>query len=471
LPEQLDEHAPSQRYPRSFMKTWLLNHWDRIRNSLWFVPMVGIMFALATAVAMLELDNAMRIERHPGLEWAVTTGPAARSILSSLAGALVTVTGVVFSITMLTLAQTSSMYGPRLLRSFLNHNTTQFTLAVFLGTSLYCFAVLRTIQEVDDGTLFAPHLSLGLGLLAGLISLLTFVYFIHHVAYSIQVQNVVRNVADELNNTIDRLFPEQLGEDLKNEPESCVDFESESATVIESTSTGYVQAINADSLMQVATRHDLVIRLERRPGHFIAHGTRIAMTHPPRPDEDVAARINECFLTGARRTPRQDVECAIQELVEVAVRALSPGINDPHTAISCIDYLGAALIRFADRALPAPIRQDEKGRARVITSVTSFADALDAAFDEIRQHARDSASVLIRLADTLLAISLKLRRRADRDAVLRQAAMLERASEQALPEKYDRADVRERLRKVRDALGYSGSHARHSPDHTRPQHA
>jgi uncharacterized membrane protein len=458
------------------MTTWLLNYWDRLRNSLWFVPSVGLMCALALAVVMLELDSAVRIERHPGLEWAVTTGPAARSLLSSLAGALVTVTGVVFSITMLTLVQTSSMYGPRLLRSFLNHNATQVTLAVFLGTSVYCFAVLRAIQEVDAGTIFAPHLSLGVGLMAGLISLLTFIYFIHHVAYSIQVQNVVRTVAIELSDTLDRLFPEQLGEDPADESASHADLESENVRIIESTSTGYVQAINAASLIQVATGQDLVIRLERRPGHFVAHGTRIATIHPPRPDEDLTEQINACFLTGARRTPRQDVECAIQELVEVAVRALSPGINDPHTAISCIDYLGAALTRLAQRALPSPIRQDDQGRVRVIAGVTSFGDALDAALDEIRQYARGSASVLIRLADTLLAISRKIRRPADRDAVLRQAAMLERASEASLPEKYDRADVRERLRKVREALegetaGDSGYNSDTASDRTRQQHA
>lgn len=453
------------------MKTWLLNQWDRLRNSLWFVPTVGLMCALALAVVMLELDGAVRIERHPGLEWAVTTGPAARSILSSLAGGLVTVTGVVFSITMLTLAQTSSMFGPRLLRSFLNHNVTQFTLAVFLGTSLYCFAVLRTIQEVDGGTIFAPHLSVGIGLLAGLGSLVTFVYFIHHVAYSIQVQNVVRNVALDLNGTIDRLFPEHLGEAPEDEPDSNVNFEGEQATVIESTSTGYVQALNADSLMQIATSHDVVIRLERRPGHFIAHGTPIAAILPPQPDEDLAAEINSCFLTGVRRTPRQDVECAIQELVEVAVRALSPGINDPHTAISCIDYLGASMIQLSQRAFPSPVREDDQGRVRVITGVTSFGDALDAAFDEIRQHARDSAAVMTRLAETLLAIARKLRRPADRDAVLRQAAMLERASEDALPEKYDRADVRERLRKVRDALGCPADEDDSPAGGTRHQHA
>jgi uncharacterized membrane protein len=299
---------------------------------------------------------------------------------------------------------------------------------------------------------FTPSLSVGVGLLGALASLVAFIYFIHHVAYSIQAQNVVRNVAHELKTAIDRVFPEELGEPADDRPEDGPRFDEDAAAVIESTHLGYVQAIDTDTLMDTAINHDVIIRLERRPGHFIAEGTPIASVCPPQHDEKFSRKINDCFLTGARRTPRQDVECAIQDLVEVAVRALSPGINDPHTTLTCIDYLGAAMIRLSQRALPSPIRQDDDGRVRVITSVTSFGDALDAAFDEIRQHAGASASVLIRLAETLLAISRKLRRPADRDAVLRQAAMLERACEASLSEKYDRADVRQRLRKVREAL-------------------
>jgi len=440
------------------MKTWLLNQWDRLRNSLWLVPAVGLIVALAAAVGSLQLDAAVRLETRPQLEWATTTGPAGRATLSTLAGAIVTVTGVVFSITMLTLAQTSALFGSRLLRSFLNHNVTQFTLAVFLGTSLYCFTVLRTIREVNGGDVFVPHISVGVGLLAGLASLATFVLFIHHVSRAIQAQTVVRNVAHELDEAIDRLFPHQIGEgdDHDDETDSHIPSDAEDEGIVESTSDGYVQAVDGPTLMELATEYDMVIRLLRRPGHFIAAGIPIAVLHPPQPDEGLAERINACFLNGSRRTPRQDVECAIHELVEVAVRALSPGVNDPHTAIACIDYLGAGLMRLSRRSLPSPYRRDGTGRVRVIAEPITFGDALDAAFNEIRQHGCRTASVVIRLAETLLVIARKVTRPDDRDALLRQAAMLERGCEQGLTEKLDQADARRKLQELRELLQAEG---------------
>jgi uncharacterized membrane protein len=449
------------------MKAWLLNQWDRLRNSLWFVPAAGLMAALAAAVVLLQIDSAVRVESMPALSWATTTGPAARATLATLAGGLMTIAGVVFSIMMLTLAQTSSMFGSRLLRSFLNHNITQLTLALFLGTSLYCFAVLWTIREIDGSKAFVPNLSISVGLLAGLACLATFVYFIHHVAASIQAQTVAWNVATELNSAIDRIFPEEIAADNQpcDEPER---IDGQPTVLVESQRNGYVQAVDEETLLDFASGNDLVIRLRRRPGDFVALGIPIAEVYGWQEEKsDLAHRINECFLTGSRRTPRQDVECAIEELGEVAVRALSPGINDPHTAIACIDYLGAALIQLVQRRMPSPVHQDEEGRVRVIVERVSFADTLNAAFDEIRQYGRSSASVTIRLVDTLLEIARKTTRPSDRDALLRQAAMLERGCEQALPEKYDRADVQERLRKVREVLSddHSSATAQSQPEH------
>ncbi|MEZ6053579.1 MAG: DUF2254 domain-containing protein [Planctomycetaceae bacterium] len=436
------------------MNTWLLNLFDRLRNSLWFVPAMGLAIALIASIGLLNIDDAVRVETIPGLSWATTTGPAARATLSSLAGALVTVTGVVFSITMLTLAQTSAMYGSRLLRSFLNHNITQVTLATFLGTSLYCFAILRAIREVDEGTLFVPHLSVGVGMLGGLGSLTAFVYFIHHVAQSIQAQSVVRNVAHELDDAIDRLFPEQMGDADDETPDDLVTDEGQDHTVIESTQIGYLQAIDGDTLMELATEHNLLVRLLVQPGDFIAHGRPIISVDTAEVGEERSEAMNECFLTGSRRTPRQDVECALNELVEVAVRALSPGINDPHTAIACIDYLGASLMRLAQRRMPSPLRYDDENRLRIIARPVTFSAALNAAFDEIRQHGRVSTAVTIRLAETLRAIAETVTRPSDRDAILRQTAMLERSFEDALPEQYDRADVRERLREIHDIFDH-----------------
>lgn len=436
------------------MRTWLLNQFDKLRNSLWFVPAIGLFAALITAIVLLQVDAAIEVEVS-ALQWASTTGPAARATLSTLAGALVTVTGVVFSVTMLTLAQTSAMFGSRLLRAFLNHNITQFTLAMFLGTSVYCFSILWMIRAVDGEEMSVPLLSVSVGLLAGLGSLATFIYFIHHVSRSIQAQTVVRNVALELEDAIDRLFPEQLGDAgalEQGDPEAHDPLDEQHGITIESRSTGYLQAVDEQTLLEFAVEKDLVIRLVRRPGDFLAVGTPIAIASA-QPVDDLAERIRECFLTGSRRTPRQDIECTVRELVEVAVRALSPGINDPHTAESCIDYLGAALTQLVQRKMPSAFRHDHEHRLRVIAKPTSFRDVLDAAFDEIRRHGRGNVSVTARLVETLVAIAQKTSRPADRDALLRQAAMLERGCEAELEEKYDRADVRERLRELYVLLG------------------
>lgn len=437
------------------MKTWLLNLWDRLRNSLWFIPALAMVSALLLAAAMLKLDAVIRIESVPGMSWATTTGASARATLSTLAGALVTMTSVVFSITMLTLAQTSAMFGSRLLRNFLNHNVAQCTLAIFLSTSLYCFVILRSIQQRDDGVLFAPHLAVAVGLLGGLASMAAFVVFVHHVSISIQAQTIVRNVADELDNAIERLFPESIGKADEHDDASPSDQAPERAphALIESQHDGYIQAINGNELLEMTTRRDAVLRLHKRPGNFLSTGIPLATIYGTSdPEQELAEQINECVLVGSRRTPRQDVECAVNELVEVAVRALSPGINDPHTAIACVDYLGAALVRLAGRDMPSAIRRDDEGTLRLIVEPTSFADVLNTAFDEIRHYGRDSKQVMMRLVETLQAIARKVTRPEDRDALLRQAAMVERAAQDGLEEKYDRADLQEQLRDLRDTL-------------------
>lgn len=441
------------------MKAWLLNQWDRLLNSLWLFPAIGMVAATAFAAVLLRIDDALHAENIPP-HWPVTTAPAARATLTTLASGLMTIAGVVFSITMLTLAQTSSLFGSRLLRSFLNHNITQFTLAVFLGTSLYCFVVLWTIRDVNGEEKFVPHLSISVGLALGLVSLGTFVYFIHHVSRSIQAQTVVRNVATELTDAIDRIFPKEGeppdGESARN-IESVDDAEHGLTVAVESRVNGYIQAVDENTLLEIAAGHNVLIRVKKRPGHFVAAGTPIAVVCEREDTADLAPAINECFLTGSRRTPRQDVECAIQELVEVAVRALSPGINDPHTAVTCVDYLGAALSRIVERRPPSPFLFDQDGVVRVIVDRADFVGALNTAFDEVRQSGRGNASVTIRLAETLLAIARKADEQADCEALMRQVEMLSRGCDEAIPERYDRADVHARLREVRELLGAGDS--------------
>ena len=431
--------------------------WDSVRESFWFVP--GVMAILAAVAGMLLplVDDAVDVESREQLRWVVTTAGTARATLSSLAGAMITVAGVVFSVTMVTLSLTSSQFGSRLLRTFLDNNVTQFALGTFLATSLYCMVVLRSVRDTD--TIHdVPHISVAVAVGVAVFALVVFVYFIHHVVESIQAQNVVRSVYRDLRSAVDRLFPDEFesrdGEEADHRlAESFDEKSADEVKELTAHDDGYVQAIDVDAILKAAIDSDVRIRLLCRPGHFAGRGTPIARAFPPeRCDDDLAATLRACFVIGSRRTPRQDIECAIDELVEVAVRALSPGINDPITAIACVDYIGAALSQMAGRKTPTRCLNDEDGQPRVATVSVTFANALNNAFDPLRQYSRGAAGVTIRLLESLATIARHVVRREDADAVLQQAEMIVGGSVDELPEKHDRDDVGARFEQLQSLL-------------------
>jgi uncharacterized membrane protein len=217
--------------------------------------------------------------------------------------------------------------------------------------------------------------------------------------------------------------------------------------------TGYIRAIDSNGLMRVASERDLVVSLGRRPGHFVTSDMELARVWPAdRVDEAIAQRVARSALLGDRRTLEQDVEFAVNQLVEVALRALSPGVNDPFTALTCVDRLGAALARLAGRAMPSRYRYDEAETLRVVTGDVSFAGVVDAACDQIRQAARTNVAVTVRLLETIGVVLSSVRRDGDAAALLRQAGMIWRAAEAVVTEPGDRAAIEERYRKIEKML-------------------
>jgi hypothetical protein len=181
--------------------------------------------------------------------------------------------------------------------------------------------------------------------------------------------------------------------------------------------------------MQLATEHDLILRVTPRPGYFVIQGSALAAAWPgERVDERLAEKIHDAFIVGAGRTLTQDVEFAVDQLVEVAVRALSPGVNDPFTAMTCVDRLGEALCQLAERTLPSPSRYDADGRLRVVVHPTTFTGVTDAAFNQIRQYGRGSAAVTIRLLEAIAGVAARASGEEDRAALLQQARMIKRGS-------------------------------------------
>jgi uncharacterized membrane protein len=437
------------------LKARLISISDRLESSLWFLPSLMALGAVLAAYGLVAFDEQVTDKWLEQQQWAYTGGAeGASAVLGTIAGSMINVAGVVFSLTLVALTLASSQFGPRMLRNFMRDRTNQFVLGTFVATFLYCLIVLRTIRHEDESG-FVPHVSITVGVVLAMASLLVLIYFIHHVSLSIHADEIVARVADELIDGIDRLFPEELGEDAPGSalPGDGTRSNGKAAAIL-AGKDGYLQLVDANTLMSITTRENMLLKVERRPGHYVVKGGILA-TVLDRADlsDEILDEIRSAFVIGRQRTPVQDIEFTVLQLVEIAVRALSPGINDPFTAITCVDRLGSALSRLASRQLPTAQRVDDEGKLRVIASATTFAATADAALNQIRQHARTSAAVTIRLLETIAAIAPHARRRDDRDALRRHAEMIVRSARDGLREENDRAVAEERFAEAIAALG------------------
>jgi uncharacterized membrane protein len=430
-----------------------LQLWERVRSSYWFVPSVMSSLAALLAVGLFLVDKEAREQYLPFLsDLYVMDAPGAQAILSTLASSAITVAGVVFSIAMLVLSNASAQFGPRLLPNFMRQGGTQVVLGGFIGTFVYCLIVLTRVRATDAGAEI-PHLSVSVALLFGVSSFGLLIYFIHRVATFIQAPNVVEYVGSRLIETFAKLFPEAPDNGRRDDPPEAgqglpPDFE-EKAEPIPAPGNGYLEAIELDRLRGIAERHGLLLHLKKRPGQFVVEGHALAFVCPREAVTDaIAADIGKAFLLGRQRTLIQDAEFAIEQLVEVAVRALSPGINDPFTAINCIDWLGAALSFLAGRQLASPLCRAADGRVCVVTDPYTYAGILDAAFNQLRQNARTHEAVAIRLMEMIGLLAEGNLPPAYREALAGHARLIREDALGRLPDGRDRADLEERYRQV-----------------------
>jgi uncharacterized membrane protein len=443
------------------MRVQIFKTWDRVRSSFWFLPAVMAGVAMLLAFATVALDEPVRNWLTLNWGWTFTGGAeGASSLLGAISGSMITLAGVVFSMTLVALSLASSQLGPRLLRNFMRDPTTQTVLGTFVATFLYCLMVLRTIRRAEEIS-FVPHLSVSLSVLLAVVSVGILIYFIHHVSVSIQANEIVAQVGTELIEGIEHLFPERIGRGAPQIPTEPPDagflntFGWE-ARPIRSAGDGYLQFVDGDALMKLAMQEDVVIRLERRPGHYVITGRPLVSVWPEnRVNDQLIDRVNSAFALGNQQTPGQDIEFVVNQLVEIAIRALSPGVNDPFTAMTCVDQLGSALCRLAQRDMPSPYRYDNQDQLRVIAPVFTFTDVTDTAFNQIRQYGRSSTAVTIRLLETIAEVAGCVHRPEDRAALLRHAKMIARGARDGLLEDEDRQEVEERFQSAYQLLSES----------------
>jgi len=421
---------------------------EALRTNLWAVPTVEVVLAIALFAGTYALDRAAYNGRLSLPPWVISgTADAARQTLTAIAAAVITVVGVVFSITIVTLTLASTQFGPRMLRNFIRDRGTQFTLGTFVATFVYAILALVSIGPSSHGD-FVPHISITVTLALVVLDLAVLIFFIHHIAKSIQLPEVIASIARDLSNAIDAQVASGNARGVVVERGPSVTELSfrmaESGGVVPATKSGYLQFVRNDTLVAIASRTSAVIRLLHRPGHFVVEGHPLATVLPADAAPDVARSLERAHVTGPHRTLTQDLAFAIDQLVEIAIRALSPAVNDTFTAMTCIDWLGDSLCKIAIRWNPTTVHCDESGYVRVITAELSFNRLVERAFEKIRQASRGMPAVMIRQLEALAKIKDHVATEEQRQVLVDQAAMILRASRESVPEEADRADVERR---------------------------
>ncbi|GAB2961574.1 DUF2254 domain-containing protein [Hymenobacter coalescens] len=433
--------------------------WQHLNASLWFVPTLMVAAAIGLAFALVFLDAGIRhdwVPDYPLLFGAGSDG--ARGMLTAIAGSMVTVAALIFSLTLSTLAQVSSQYTSRVLRNFMRDRANQVVLGFFVSIFVYCLIVLRTIRGGDEGG-FIPSLAVLMGLVLALVSIGVLIFFIHHMATAIQASTIIRHATEETQAAIARLFPEQLGEEA--DPAQAQEVLRQAGQLhwqpVPARATGYVQSLDEEALLALGRRLGGVVRLEHGMGGFVARGAalvsvayydQVSISLP----KELTAQLNDCFSLGSQRTIEQDAGFGLRQLVDIALKALSPGINDTTTALIGIDHLSALLAQLADRRFEQPWRTDHE-RVRILAVRPTFGGYLATAFDQIRGSADGNVAVYLRLLTALATIGQRTQAPARRQALRQQADLIAEAARRTLPTDYERAQVRQRLVEAEAAFG------------------
>jgi uncharacterized membrane protein len=376
-------------------------------------------------------------------------------MLSTLAGSMMSVMGITFSMTLLALALASSQYTSRVLRNFMRNRVTQVTLGTFAGIFVYCLIVLHTIRTGDAP--FVPSLAVFFAFVLAFGGIAVLIFFIHHIASSIQASSIIASVAQETNTSIDRLFPEKRepgsGEAEGEENERLLpSLDERTWYEVPAEVSGYIQSIDLYAILRLARDRRTIVRMEHGIGAFIVQDTALAalaLTYPP--DQETIVSLNGAYRIGRQRTADQDPAFGIRQIVDMALKALSPGINDTSTAVMCVDYLAAILARLACRQFP-PSHRYEGERLRVITIVPTFEGLLDEAFDQIRVGAAGNVAIMARMLGAIESIASLTVSPSHLRALDEQVQWIADLADRSIESTHDRAQIDRRLLHMRKAL-------------------
>ncbi len=428
--------------------------WGNLRTSFWFLPALIVTSSIVLALGLIEVDSSGSqdwMTEWPRLFGANAEG--ARGMLATIAGSMMTVVGVTFSMTLVTLALASSQYTSRILRNFMSDHATQIVLGIFTGIFTYCLIVLRTIREGDEGE-FVPSLSVAFSVLLAIGGIGTLIFFIHHIASSIQASSIIASVAKETLVAVERLFPTELGREQEDDEADLfrLQLPTRNWQTVMAERNGYLQSVDDTALMRLAREHRTIVRMDRGIGEFVVQNTplaSLALDDPP--DEETIADLRAAYTIDRNRTVQQDCAFGIRQLVDMALRALSPGINDTTTAVMCVDHMTAILARLVSREIPSS-RRHEDGELRVISMGKTFASLVAEAFDDVRGSAAGNVAIMMRMLGALITIGSLTDIPGRRRVLWEQAECIAELGERTIMSPHDRTRFESQLARVREGL-------------------
>jgi uncharacterized membrane protein len=421
---------------------------EALRTNLWLIPVletiaVVVLFVVTYSVDRAAYDGLVRLP-----SWVLSgTADVARVLLATVAAAIITVVGIVFSITIVALTLASTQFGPRMLRNFVRDPGTQLSLGTFVASFCYAMIGLVSVGGGPHGD-FVPHLSITVTLIFTLFDVAVLIYFLNHIASMIQLPVVIANIATTLVSEAtameERAASFGIGAERGPSCEELLAKLADSGAPIRTPRSGYLQVIRHDVLLKIAAKADAVVQLPQRPGHFMVAGQVIAWVWPPEAADAVAERLALGHVAGAYRTLPQDISFGFDQLVEIALRALSPAVNDTFTGMTCVDWIADCLCRIYAVWRPQRIRRDAEGNIRVIAFQPDFDRLVERTFDTIRQAAVGMPAIMIRQLDAVAKILEQVTDRNQRTVLIRQAEAIQRSNLATVADPSDRDDVTER---------------------------
>jgi uncharacterized membrane protein len=431
----------------AIMNSKLLQMWINLRSSFWFIPTLMIFAAALLAAALVEADaylGSQLTERFPLVFG--TNALGARSILSTIASSMIGVAGVTFSITIVVLSQTSAQYTSRILRNFMRDRANQVVLGVFVSVFVYCLLVLRSVRGGEESCV--PSLSVATGILLGIVGIGFLIFFIHHVATSIQASTIISRIGNETLNVIDGLYPEHHRGEGEDSAEAASHVRDNSWAEVPSTQMGFVQSVDTEGLMHWAEKNQTLVHMRRGVGEFVIAGEPLLAV--ARKDVLVgkfAANLNAFFGVASFRTIEQDAAFGIRQLVDISLKALSPGVNDTTTAVTCLHHLGAILGRLNGRKIPGEIRR-RAGSIRLIARIQTHRYFVDEALSQIRRDARGNVAIHLTMLEAVEAAIQREMSDERRAVFMDHVRRMEQVVDKHVEDREDLGIVRARIQDV-----------------------